>query len=154
MDQITISGYQPEYAEHFKSLNVEWISKYFTVEEEDLKQLENLEESVLRNGGVILFAHFNHEVAGTCALIKTGEGEYQLAKMGISPEHRGKKIGNKLMEAALEAAKQLHASKIWLGSNTQLVPALSLYRKYGFQDIPLQPSPYSRANVRMELVLR
>lgn len=153
MDEITITGYKPELAKYFKSLNIEWINTYFAVEEEDLRQLNNPEESVLNDGGHIVFAHYQDNVVGTCALIKSGEGEYQLAKMGVNPDFRGKKIGNKLMEAILEKAREINARKVWLGSSTKLAPALNLYKKFGFVDIPLVPSAYARADVRMELIL-
>lgn len=152
MNDITTTTYQPELAPYFKEINLEWISTHFKVEEHDLEQLDHPEE-ILDNGGEIIFAKYKDEVVGTCALIKTGEGEYELAKMGVSPEYRGKKIGNKLMEAALDKAKALKAKKLWLGSNTKLPAALNLYIKYGFRHVELQQTAYARANVRMELWL-
>lgn len=86
-------------------------------------------------------------------MIKTGENEFEVAKMGVNPHYRGKHIGHKLMEAIIAKAKTMGANKLWLGSSSKLVPALNLYTKFGFKNVPLQPSPYARADVRMELDL-
>ncbi|CAM3766283.1 GNAT family N-acetyltransferase [Mucilaginibacter galii] len=153
MEHITILGYQPHLAPYFKSINIAWIAQYFAVEEHDLKQLETPEESILKPGGAILFAQYDHEIAGTCALIKTGENEYELAKMGVDEKHRGKQVGKALLVAAIKKARALGATKVWLGSSTKLQPALRLYEQFGFQHVPLQPSPYARADIRMELNL-
>lgn len=152
-DDLRIITYRPQLARYFKSINIEWINTHFTVEEHDLEQLDHPEESVLKNGGEIFFVEYKSQIVGTCALIKTGEREYELAKMGISPEYRGKKIGNRLMEAVIKEAGELNAKKLWLGSSTKLPAALNLYKKFGFRDVPLQPTPYNRADVRMELLL-
>lgn len=152
-NDIILLDYQPHLAPYFKSLNIPWISQYFTVEEHDLEQLNHPEESVLQGGGEILFAQYQNQVVATCALIKTGETEFELAKMGVDENYRGKKIGHRLLAAALEKAKTLGATKIWLGSSTKLAPALNLYTKFGFKQVPLQPSPYASADVRMELYI-
>jgi len=153
LDTIIILDYQPNLAPFFKSINVGWIEQYFKVEEHDLKQLENPEESILTPGGAILFAQYGKEIVGTCALIKTGEHEYELAKMGVDEKYRGKQIGKALLAAAIEKARTLGATKVWLGSSKKLQPALRLYEQFGFQHVALQPSPYARADIRMELSL-
>jgi len=153
LNQITILDYEPQLAHYFKLINAAWIEQYFKLEAHDLKQLETPEESILKPGGAILFAQYEDKIAGTCALIKTGENEFELAKMGVDKQYRGKQIGKAILVAAVEKAKALGASKLWLGSSTKLQPALRLYEQFGFQHVPLQPSPYARADIRMELNL-
>lgn len=150
-NSITILDYQPNLAPYFKSINIAWIQQYFKVEAHDLKQLESPEESILKPGGAILFAQYGDHIAGTCALIKTGEQEYELAKMGVDEQFRGKQIGKVLLAAAIEKARFLGATNVWLGSSNKLQPALRLYEQFGFQHVALQPSPYARADIRMEL---
>jgi ribosomal protein S18 acetylase RimI-like enzyme len=42
-----------------------------------------------------------------------------------------------------------------LVSNTRLAPALRLYRKCGFVEVPMEPGiEYARADIQMELDLR
>jgi DNA-binding MarR family transcriptional regulator/ribosomal protein S18 acetylase RimI-like enzyme len=152
--QVKVITYQPQYARHFKNLNIEWINTYFTVEEHDLEQLNNPEEHILADGGEILFAQINDDdIAGTCALIKTGPAEYELAKMAVNPKYQGRKIGNLLMDAAITKIKDLGATRLWLGSNRDLIAAISLYKKYGFKEFTVESTPYQRANIHMELSL-
>lgn len=153
MSEVLIVEYKPEYAPAFKSLNVEWIEKYFTVEDHDLMELENPEEFILSKGGHILFAKYGNEIAGTCALIKNAPDEFYLAKMGVAPAFQGKKLGKLLGIAAIEKAKTLNAKRIWLESNRALTPAINLYLRLGFKEIPIDKTPYARADIRMEMWL-
>jgi len=60
MTQLTFSIYNKEYAKDFKQLNLEWIEKYFVVEEHDLEQLSNPKENIIdKNGDTTTFnVHF------------------------------------------------------------------------------------------------
>jgi len=40
-NQIQIVDYEPQYQQCFRDLNVEWISKYFKMEESDYLALDN-----------------------------------------------------------------------------------------------------------------
>ena len=150
---VKVITYEPQYARHFKNLNIEWINTYFTVEEHDLEQLNHPEDHILADGGEIFFAQINDDIAGTCALVKTGSAEYELAKMAVSPKYQGRKIGNALMDAVIAKTKELGGTHLWLGSNRVLVPAISLYKKYGFTEFNVATTPYQRANIHMELIL-
>ncbi len=66
---------------------------------------------------------------------------------------QGGQIGYKLGIHTIETAKLLEAKRIWLESNRVLEPALNLYRKLGFTEIPITVTPYARADIRMELLL-
>jgi len=81
------------------------------------------------------------------------EYDFELAKMAISSELQGKGIGWVLGQALVQAARELGARKIYLESNTKLKPALKLYRKLGFREIPVISSPYRRVDIQMELIL-
>lgn len=152
---VQIVEYKPQYQSVFKSLNEEWISTYFEMEETDHKALDNPEEYILKNGGKIFVALYNGEPLGVCALIKMDDSDYdfEMAKMAVSPKAQGKNMGWLLGQAVINAAKELGASKIYLESNTILKPAINLYYKLGFQKISRRPTPYKRANIQMELLL-
>ena len=154
MSEVTLCRFNKRYANEYKRLNIEWIEKYFVVEEHDLEQLGNPEEYIIEKGGEILFAFYEEEVAGVCALIKTGEGEFELAKMAVAPQFQGKQIGYKIGKYAIETAKLLGAKRIWLESNRKLTPALNLYTKLGFKEIPVTVTPYERADIKMALFLK
>lgn len=151
--KVTIIGYRDELQEDFKRLNVEWIEAYFKVEKTDLLYLDNPRSYIIDKGGYIFFAQYDGETVGTCALAKMDAATFELAKMGVSPRAQGKSIGWLLGQACIAKARQVGAKKLYLESNTRLVPAINLYYKLGFKKVTGPPSPYERANIQMELEL-
>jgi DNA-binding MarR family transcriptional regulator/N-acetylglutamate synthase-like GNAT family acetyltransferase len=153
--EVKILDYRTELKSQFRDLNYDWIKKYFTVEKKDKSLLENPEKEIIKKGGFILFAEFEDEIAGTVALIKHNENEFELAKMAVAGKFQGKQIGKSLAIAAIERAKSLNASILFLETNSTLIPALNLYDKLGFNQVEMKKqSDYSRATLRMELDLK
>lgn len=152
---VQIVPYEEQYQTAFRSLNEEWISTYFQMEEADYKALDNPNEYILEKGGKIFVALYNNDPVGVCALIKMNDPDYdfELAKMAVSPKIQGKNIGWLLGQAVVNAAKDLGASKIYLESNTALKPAINLYQKLGFIKVVGRSTPYERCNIQMELNL-
>lgn len=148
---MDITPYKPEYAKAFKDLNIAWLNKFFVVEPIDELVLSNPEQYILTNGGYIYFAVLNNEPVGCFAFMKDKKtNEIELTKMAVSELHQGKNIGNELLIFALEEAKKMGFSKLILYSNTKLIPAIHLYKKYGFVEIELGGAVYKRANIKME----
>ena len=151
---IRIVDYEPRYQPYFESLNRVWIEKYFTMEPRDEYVLKQPDEAIIQKGGKILFALYDDVVAGVVALIKVTNDTYEFAKMGVDENFRRKGIAEALSHAAFQKAKDLGGKNIILFSNTMLEPALQLYRKLGFREVPLdQFSEYRRSNIKMELML-
>jgi GNAT superfamily N-acetyltransferase len=154
MNDIKIYELGDEHdAAAFRDLNLEWIEKYFEVEPNDLKALNDPYKYIISKGGAVMMAALNGEIAGTCALVKVSDDMFELAKMAVSPKAQGKKIGYLLGKAVIEKAKALGASTVFLVSNTRLKPALGLYHKLGFTEIPLDSREYKRTDIKMELSL-
>jgi DNA-binding MarR family transcriptional regulator/GNAT superfamily N-acetyltransferase len=151
--KVTIIDYAPEYQTAFAELNKTWITQYFKMEEADHKSLDHPQEYILDKGGYILMAILEGKPVGTCALIKMDDHTFELAKMAVAAEAKGKGIGYLLGKAAMTKAKEAGADKLYLESNTILKPAIELYHKLGFKKITGRPSPYERANIQMELGL-
>ena len=152
-EEVQIVEYQPKHQPDFKRLNEEWITHWFKMEEADYKSLDRPQEYILDAGGHILIALLNEEPVGTCALLKMDDETYELAKMSVSAQARGKGIGLLLGWAIIDKARSLGAKRLYLESNTILKPAISLYRKLGFQEIKGAASPYERCDIQMELLL-
>jgi len=150
---IEIVNYKSEWKEAFKQLNLSWLTKYNLCEEADLLVLNNPEQTILEKGGTIFLALSGIEVVGTAAMIPEHEGIYELAKMSVAENWQGRGISKLLLEKCLEWAKEKSAVKIELFSNSQLINALALYKKYGFADVEVKDSPFVTADIKMELVL-
>jgi putative acetyltransferase len=149
---VQIIEYQSIYKEDFKRINVEWIEKFFKVEPHDLEQLDN-PESIIEEGGQIYFAKLGDKIVGTAALIHDGNDDYELAKMGVSPEAQGLGLGKKLCIVAIEEAIKRKAKSLYLRSNRSLIPAISMYLSVGFVEVPIDASHYKRANIKMDYPL-
>ncbi|MEO9482664.1 MAG: GNAT family N-acetyltransferase [Ekhidna sp.] len=150
---IEIVNYQPQYAPAFRELNKAWIDQYFVMEDSDRKMLDDPQGYILDRGGAIIIALKDKTPVGTCALIKKEDGVYELAKMAVSLEAQGQKIGWKVGLATIEKARELGADTIYLETNSVLKPAISLYYKLGFMEIDGYDSPYSRCNLQMQMKL-
>lgn len=155
MGDVSIIRYDSAYDDAFQSLNIEWIEKYFEVEEIDLLYLGNPRTKIIEPGGMVFFALLDGEAVGTVAMLRLDEGRFELSKMAVDPSHQGKGIGNILIEAALVWAREVHAHTVQLDTNTKLKPAIHLYKKFGFVALPPEElkSEYTRSNSRMVLKL-
>lgn len=150
--RVSIIPYESQYKACFYDLNMEWLKQFFEVEPYDEEVLSNPEKYILADGGQIYFAKAGEEIVGTVALLKRADGVFELTKMGVTQQYKGLKIGQKLMYAAIHEASQLGAKRVFLDSNRILEPAITLYHKVGFKEIPVPAdSPYKRCNIRMEL---
>lgn len=149
---IEIVPFLPEYAKAFFDLNIEWLETYFYVEEFDKEVLSKPEKYIIEPGGHIFFAIEDEKVLGTVALLKAKDNSFELTKMAVLPNQRGKKIGQQLMQYCIDFASENKFHKLFLYSNTILENAIYIYRKYGFVEIPVETdSPYDRSNIKMEL---
>ena len=154
---MIVRDYTPNDAAAFRDLNLAWVEAFFTVEDEDRAQLEDPNTHILDKGGAILIAEYEGEAVGTVGLVPGHhEGMLELIKMSARSDIQGKGIGRALMDAAIEKAREMGASQIWLETNTSLEAALALYRKSGFRELTgdeLTPTPYDRCNCQMLLDL-
>jgi putative acetyltransferase len=157
LPQVQIRSLQAgEDASAFRSLNEEWITRYFTLEKMDREVLSDAENKILRKGGHIFMAYLGQQAVGCVALIPLGDGVYELSKMAVSPDLRGLGIGRSLLEHAVRQAKHIGARSLFLASNAKLQNAVHLYESIGFRHLPPERRPaslYTRANVFMEMPL-
>jgi len=154
MKNIEIVEYRPEYRQRFKEINVQWITRDFVMEEEDIKTVDDPEGYILKPGGKIFLALYNNEVAGTCAYQNFGEEGFEMIKMAVDEKYRGLKIGKIIGQVSLQKMKEYGAKRIFLFSNTKgSSTAVQLYYKLGFKEIPLGNAFFERADIKMELFL-
>ena len=154
MIDIKIVGFTDEWAAGFASLNYEWIEKYFAIEGHDREILDDPRKFVVDLGGQIFVAVADGRAVGTVAMIPSSDSVMELTKMAVSPAFQGHGIGDKLMARCVEYAQEIRIKTIFLESHTKLAPAISLYQKHGFVEVPGDPhSLYVRADIRMELAI-
>src|SRR4051812_16349770 len=111
---IRLIVYEDRYAQDFKRLNLEWLDKYNLTESHDLMVLNDPRGTIIDRGGVIYLIKAGDEIVGSAALMKEEEGVYELAKMAVAPEWRGKGLSKILLEKCLETARSWKIKKVSL----------------------------------------
>jgi DNA-binding MarR family transcriptional regulator/N-acetylglutamate synthase-like GNAT family acetyltransferase len=164
LDRIQAAGtptmwardFSDDLAEAFYRINADWISDMFSLEQNDIDLLSRPRELILDKGGVVLFAETpDLGVVGTAALMVSKDGWVELTKMGVTPQARGRKVGEYLLAKTLERAASLGMDKVYLLTNTKCAPAIHLYEKLGFvhdaEIMRLFGARYERCDVAMSL---
>jgi N-acetylglutamate synthase-like GNAT family acetyltransferase len=155
-EEILVRPFRPGDEPAFRTLNEEWIAKYFTIEKKDREILDKPVEIILKPGGQILFAVRGGQTIGCCALLPMEDGSFEVSKMAVTERERGHGIGRTILEAVIDYAKKQKIRRLYLETNSRLGNAIHLYESLGFKHIPEAsriPSPYARADVFMDLYL-
>lgn len=147
---VEIIPFTIDLKEPIKTLNLEWLIKYFKVEAKDEIMLSNPQSEIIDKGGMIFYAKYNDKIVGTVSLLKIDNITFELSKMAVTDAVQGLGIGKKLLDHCLIIAEQEGIKKLILYSNRILLPAIHLYEKFGFTEISLEESIYERADIKME----
>ena len=138
-----IIDFEPRFAPAFFALNEAWTSALFAMEPKDREILSDPQGLIINKGGAILFAAENGVAVGCCALIAMDDGVFEIVKMAVADACKGRGIGRDLMAACVDRARASGALRLYLESNSALTPALTLYRSFGFVDLPPERRPVS-----------
>jgi len=104
------------------------------------RELSNLSQVYGPPRGVLLLARVGDEPAG-CAAIRPIEGDVcELKRMYVRPAHRGRAIGQRMLDRLLSDARGMGYRKMRLDTLSHLDTALALYRRNGFAEC----GPYYR----------
>jgi len=157
LDQVEILDYRPQFKRYFKSLNLEWLKEYFTVEEPDERLLSDPCGKIIKTGGFVLFARLEGRIVGTAALVRHDPHIYELTKMAVARKAQGRQAGRKLMLAAIERARKAGARRLVLFTSPRLKAACNLYCSSGFIEVPgahPRVTAYRRESMLMSLDLK
>lgn len=100
------------------------------------REMENFPGEYSPPRGALLIAHVGDTPAGCVALRPLDDGSCEMKRLFVRPEFRKLSIGKMLAEAIIQKAKELGYPAMKLDTISELRPALSLYRKLGFMEIP------------------
>ena len=118
-----------------------------------MESLENPDTFYLNKGGIVLLTEYQGTIVGTSALKPMTEDSMELSKMGVDNSVKGLGIGELLGQSIIEEDRKMGLKRLYLETNSRLLPALNLYQKLGFTMVKDFSSPYSRADVAMEMFL-
>jgi ribosomal protein S18 acetylase RimI-like enzyme/DNA-binding transcriptional ArsR family regulator len=152
---LTLREFSDDLAPAFRAINAEWIEAMFSLEQTDRDVLDNPRARIIEPGGAILFVEApGLGIVGACALQKTGEGRFELTKMGVRATARGLKVGEFLLAAMIGRAEAMGAEVLYLLTNKRCEAAIHLYEKLGFQHdagiMRTYGARYARCDVAMK----
>ena len=150
---VEIIPFSTALKEPIKTLNLEWLKKYFKLEPKDEIVLSDPQGQIIDKGGMIFYAKYNDAIVGTVSLMKIDSTTYELSKMAVTDGVQGLGVGKKLMLHCLAVAEAKGIEKLILYSNRRLLPAIHLYEKFGFVEVPLEGGVYERADIKMERIM-
>lgn len=118
------------FKEYAAWLNIDLGFQHFNEELKELKTMYGKPE-----GGIILCKEGN-EFIGCVGIRKIGDNIAELKRMYIKPAFQKQGTGVALLQKAVEFARALNYNVIRLDTLNYMIPAINLYKKYGFYEIP------------------
>lgn len=100
----------------------------------------SFEDSLAREDTVFLVCE-DGEVVGYIGMYLSFE-EGEITNVAVTPSYRQKGCGNLLIQAIKEEAKARAAECVILEVRVSNVPAISLYKKHGFEEIGIRKNFY------------
>ncbi len=149
---MEIVAYEPRYKEDFVRLNTQWLTRFYWVESFDQYAMDHVEE-LIEQGAMAFFALDNKkEVIATCMAMPLEENTWEICKLAAKNQYTGTGAGSAVLKAAMNYAEQHGAKKEVLISCRGLKPAIHLYKKFGFKEVPYRKEFWKseKADIEME----
>lgn len=108
------------------------------VEAPPLPETEAFQHKLLDQNWPVYYAVDNDQVVGWADItfpLNPRLAHRGFLGMGLLPAYRGQGLGRRLLQAALDHARQIGAEKVELSVYTTNAPAIALYRRCGFNEI-------------------
>jgi ribosomal protein S18 acetylase RimI-like enzyme len=104
------------------------------------------------SGVLLILEAPSGDVVGTAGVRQLEPGLGEVKRMWIRPACQGLGLGRRLMDRCLEEADRLGFRRLRLDTQRRMEAALTLYRSYGFRDVP-DYNGNPRAQIWLELDL-
>jgi molybdopterin-guanine dinucleotide biosynthesis protein A len=131
--EIRIVPFEPEHTYGFRSLIRDTLPEFGF--EPDPGIDPDLEDDPGTVYAALWIALRDGEVVGSVALRALGEHEVELKRMYLRPEQRGRGLGQRLLETALEWARTNGARRVKLDTSERMEAARALYEARGFRRV-------------------
>lgn len=133
--KIKIRPFSPDDQERAKSLILDGLAEHFNTVDLTLNpDLNNIEESYLRQGSLFLVAELDQDLVGTGALIAETRDSGRIVRVSVAESHRRLGIGRLITNNLITAAQSFHFSEILVETNDDWFGAIRLYQQCGFTE--------------------
>ena len=152
---MRIIPYDPKYKKEYVDLNKAWVMDMFEMEETDLAELDNIDTYLEEGGQIFLAVDDDGTLIAGCMIAPREDGDWELMKLAARGMYTGTVAGSACLRACIDYAKAKGLPKVLLCSNRKCTHAIGLYRKFGFQEIPVDKKkfPFDRADIAFEMDL-
>lgn len=100
-------------------------------------------DNLIESESAVCLGAFEENTLTGYAFLECVLDEGSLTDIAVHPEHRRKGISQALMEELLSEAEAKSLSFVTLEVRVSNIPAISLYRKNGFEEVGRRPSYYT-----------
>lgn len=146
--EIEIRSFSPNDQDRAKDLILDGLAEHFIVIDPTLNpDLNNIEESYLRQGSLFLVAELDDDLVGTGALVAETEDTGRILRVAVASSHRRMGIGRLLTKHLIKAANRFQFSQIVVETNDDWYDAIHLYQECGFTE-------YDRHDGEVHMMIR
>ena len=150
---MRVVPYEPRFKNDFVEMNKAWIEDMFVLEDEDIAILNNIESLIAQGGEIFFTLDDDDQVLACCMIEPLSTGEWEIAKFASTGKVKG--AGTLCFQACIDYARRKGIDKLLIVSNTKCEAGIHIYRKFGFNEIPVDKEkfPFERANIAFEKFL-
>jgi ribosomal protein S18 acetylase RimI-like enzyme len=117
-------------------------------------ELADLPGAYRQPEGNVLLAEADGKIVGVVALRPLEPGICEMKRLYVQPEYQRTGIGARLAQAVIEAARRYGYAAMRLDTHVSMGPAIALYRRLGFREIPRYYGPPNKDIIYFERALK
>jgi len=119
----------------------------------ELKDMNNIQQNYLDNGGIFLVIEAENQIIGTGSIRQLEDKVCELKRLWLLTEHHGQGLGYRLLQELVSIAREMGYKRIRLETApVHQKRALELYKRVGFYEIPRYDTTHED-DIAMELIL-
>lgn len=122
--------------------NIQTISPILEKDFDDFWSTSLLEQELNNENSYLVVAKKDNEIVGFASLWNVLE-EAHLTNIVVKKNYRKQKIGAKLLEHLISICKDKKYTLLTLEVNESNLPAIELYKKFGFTQVGTRPKYYN-----------
>ena len=146
--EIEIRPFVPNDQDRAEALILEGLAEHFNVIDPTLNtDLNNIEESYIRQGSLFLVAELDDDLVGTGALVAETEDTGRILRVSVASSHRRMGIGRLITNYLVKAAHHFRFSQVVVETNDDWHDAIGLYQQCGFTE-------YDRRDGEVHMMIR
>ena len=130
---LNIVPYDSNYKTPFKKLMLSWLLDNYNAEVLNVDLINNPEQEIIGNDGLILLVKIQDEIVGTIVAKIKGRLRSDILYLVVDEHWRKRKIGKKLLAEVMKQLELRGVRDIRIELDRKLTPAIRLFESAGFQ---------------------